>query len=238
MIPPADGEEIAPVIPLRQRPQQQPGAGRRLPQESAAFDPELEPAHVALRKRRGRRIRGGIKRPLRTLALILDAPAIRVLSLVGVGVVSLALVLSVLAGSQRHASSSRLSQRAQLIDRPEQELSMQRTGVSQTQALVSGAATQRSHKRTQASRRRHRRSSRPRAEHAQTSTRAAAPAVTTKLTSSSRAFSGTPQQSAPNQTPAVASPSPAETVSRASAQPAGPAGPGYVVGTNCNPQCK
>jgi hypothetical protein len=52
--PPGD-DDVAPVIPLRQR-QNQPSAPptprKPLPRERAAFDPELEPADVALRRRR------------------------------------------------------------------------------------------------------------------------------------------------------------------------------------------
>jgi hypothetical protein len=51
--PPGD-DDVAPVIPLRQR-QNQPSAPptprKPLPRERAAFDPELEPADVALRRR-------------------------------------------------------------------------------------------------------------------------------------------------------------------------------------------
>jgi hypothetical protein len=53
---PAPGDEnVAPVIPLRQRQNQPPAAPtprKPLPRERAAFDPELEPADVALRRRR------------------------------------------------------------------------------------------------------------------------------------------------------------------------------------------
>jgi hypothetical protein len=56
---PAPGDEnVAPVIPLRQRQNQPPAAPtprKPLPRERAAFDPELEPADVALRRRRAPR---------------------------------------------------------------------------------------------------------------------------------------------------------------------------------------
>src|SRR6185437_1716510 len=50
--PPSD-DDVAPVIPLRQRQATlAPPAPRRvLPRERAAFDPELEPGEVALRRR-------------------------------------------------------------------------------------------------------------------------------------------------------------------------------------------
>jgi hypothetical protein len=60
--PPGD-EDVAPVIPLRQRQTDPvaPTAPRKaLPRENAAFDPELEPADVALRRRRSRRALRGI----------------------------------------------------------------------------------------------------------------------------------------------------------------------------------
>jgi hypothetical protein len=55
--PPSDGDDIAPVIPLRQRqgqgPQTAPPAARQsLPRERSAFDPEIEPLDVPLRRRR------------------------------------------------------------------------------------------------------------------------------------------------------------------------------------------
>src|SRR5438132_1189719 len=57
--PPADGDDIAPVIPLRQRqgainappPKREP-----LPRERAAFDPEIESGEVALRRPLRRRV--------------------------------------------------------------------------------------------------------------------------------------------------------------------------------------
>src|SRR5947209_2672255 len=53
---PAPGDEnVAPVIPLRQRqnePSAPPTPRKPLPRERAAFDPELEPADVALRRPR------------------------------------------------------------------------------------------------------------------------------------------------------------------------------------------
>jgi hypothetical protein len=56
---PAPGDEnVAPVIPLRQRQTEpsKPSTPRTpLPRERAAFDPELEPADVALRRRRAPR---------------------------------------------------------------------------------------------------------------------------------------------------------------------------------------
>src|SRR5579872_1629744 len=63
LTPPQDGDEIAPVIPLRQRqpdsaPQQ--AVRRSLPAERAPFDPELEQADVRLTRRRARRLRGWI----------------------------------------------------------------------------------------------------------------------------------------------------------------------------------
>src|ERR1700757_4971295 len=57
--PPRDGDDIAPVIPLRQRqgaapvppPKREP-----LPRERAAFDPEIESGEVALRRPWRRRV--------------------------------------------------------------------------------------------------------------------------------------------------------------------------------------
>jgi hypothetical protein len=49
-----DGEDVAPVIPLRQRredPTVPPPGRRTLPRERAAFDPELEAGDVAVRRR-------------------------------------------------------------------------------------------------------------------------------------------------------------------------------------------
>jgi hypothetical protein len=57
---PAPGDEnVAPVIPLRQRQTQPSEAStprKPLPRERAAFDPELEPADVTLRRRRPPRV--------------------------------------------------------------------------------------------------------------------------------------------------------------------------------------
>ena len=52
--PPGD-DNVAPVIPLRQRrndPSEPSTPRKPLPRERAAFDPELEPGDVALRRRR------------------------------------------------------------------------------------------------------------------------------------------------------------------------------------------
>src|SRR5947209_20456732 len=53
--PPGD-DNVAPVIPLRQRSEpSEPSTPRKpLPRERAAFDPELEPGDIALRRRRPR----------------------------------------------------------------------------------------------------------------------------------------------------------------------------------------
>ena len=59
--PPGD-DNVAPVIPLRQRHSEpsEPSTPRKpLPRERAAFDPELEPGDVALRRRRPRRAAWG-----------------------------------------------------------------------------------------------------------------------------------------------------------------------------------
>ena len=54
--PPGD-DDVAPVIPLRKRQPQIPAPARaRLPRERAAFDPELEPGEVLLRRHRRHRI--------------------------------------------------------------------------------------------------------------------------------------------------------------------------------------
>ena len=57
MNPPRD-DDVAPVIPLRQRQgDSAPTAVRQpLPRERAAFDPELEPTDVTLRRRSHRRL--------------------------------------------------------------------------------------------------------------------------------------------------------------------------------------
>lgn len=55
--PPGD-DNVAPVIPLRQRRTETtdaPTGTKLLPRERAAFDPELEPADVVLRRRRSPR---------------------------------------------------------------------------------------------------------------------------------------------------------------------------------------
>ena len=59
--PPGD-DHVAPVIPLRQRhsePSEASTPRKPLPRERAAFDPELEPGDVALRRRRPRRAAWG-----------------------------------------------------------------------------------------------------------------------------------------------------------------------------------
>ena len=59
MIPPHDGDDVAPVIPLRQRQGSalaSPTKREPLPRERAAFDPELEGAEVMLRRPIRRRI--------------------------------------------------------------------------------------------------------------------------------------------------------------------------------------
>lgn len=58
MSPPHDGDEVAVVIPLRQRQEgtvASPPARQKLPRERAAFDPELEPGDVLLKRRANRR---------------------------------------------------------------------------------------------------------------------------------------------------------------------------------------
>jgi hypothetical protein len=57
--PPTDGEDVAPVIPLRRREGDPADTGVSrglLPQESAPFDPEFELAPVKLRRRLHRRV--------------------------------------------------------------------------------------------------------------------------------------------------------------------------------------
>src|ERR1700757_4047603 len=57
--PPRDGDNIAPVIPLRQRQGAVPAPppeGGPLPRERAAFDPEIESGEVALRRPLRRRM--------------------------------------------------------------------------------------------------------------------------------------------------------------------------------------
>jgi hypothetical protein len=57
--PPRDGDDIAPVIPLRQRQGAVPSPSSKrepLPRERAAFDPEIEAGEVALRRPWRRRV--------------------------------------------------------------------------------------------------------------------------------------------------------------------------------------
>jgi hypothetical protein len=70
--PPGDSDDVAPVIPLRQRQGSNgahTGARGSLPREHAPFDPEIEPGDVALRRRPHRRVlaqlmpHAGIVRP-------------------------------------------------------------------------------------------------------------------------------------------------------------------------------
>ncbi|MFL5863731.1 MAG: hypothetical protein ACJ780_23660, partial [Solirubrobacteraceae bacterium] len=64
-------DNVAPVIPLRQRhnqPSEASPSRRPLPRERAAFDPELEPAEVVLQRRRPLgaawgRVRPAVARP-------------------------------------------------------------------------------------------------------------------------------------------------------------------------------
>ena len=49
MDPPADGDELARVVPLRRRDREltaAPGARGSLPRERAPFDPEIEPGDI------------------------------------------------------------------------------------------------------------------------------------------------------------------------------------------------
>jgi hypothetical protein len=57
--PPGDSDDVAPVIPLRQRQDRNgahSGARGSLPREHAPFDPEIEPGDVALKRRPHRRV--------------------------------------------------------------------------------------------------------------------------------------------------------------------------------------
>jgi hypothetical protein len=54
MDPPADGDELARVVPLRRRDREltaAPGARGSLPRERAPFDPEIEPGDIPSKPR-------------------------------------------------------------------------------------------------------------------------------------------------------------------------------------------
>jgi hypothetical protein len=113
--PPSDDENVAPVIPIRQRqpptPPRPAAAGKRLARENAAFDPEPEPGEVVLRQRRARRATTGITR---VLALLRAGPGWRRLTrriripVLAAGVVLAAVVVALpLLDSTRPPRASR-----------------------------------------------------------------------------------------------------------------------------------
>jgi hypothetical protein len=70
MDPPADGDELARVVPLRRRDREltaAPGARGSLPRERAPFDPEIEPGDIPSRRRLPRTVARHVTRsPLRS----------------------------------------------------------------------------------------------------------------------------------------------------------------------------
>jgi hypothetical protein len=73
MDPPADGDELARVVPLRRRDREltaAPGARGSLPRERAPFDPEIEPGDIPAKPRLPRTVALQLRRPtLRNLGV-------------------------------------------------------------------------------------------------------------------------------------------------------------------------
>ena len=100
MDPPTDGEDVARVIPLRRRDRDlnaAPPVREPLPRERAAFDPELEPGDVILKRRSRRRLMARLSEVARRRTT-LGLPRARILA-TGPGVAVLAASLAVAAAA-------------------------------------------------------------------------------------------------------------------------------------------
>src|SRR5438105_3269745 len=101
MDPPTDGEDVARVIPLRRRDRDlnaAPPVREPLPRERAAFDPELEPGDVILKRRPRRRLMARLTELARRRSPTLGSARARILA-TGPGVAVLAASLAVAAAA-------------------------------------------------------------------------------------------------------------------------------------------
>jgi hypothetical protein len=239
---PAPGDDdVAPVIPLRQRhsePSDASTSRKRLPRERAAFDPELEPADVDLRRRR---------RPRAALGRIRQATARRtrramgaaalVLALAGGATAAISDLGSTSSPRRPHVAASPITGNAPLAMEHASALRASSIRLAQVQHVRRS-----SHRQARPTTRAHahrpgrpttKRANRPSSGHAATSH--------STWSSASLPAQGASSSSSHTST-SVSSPEPAKTASapastRTATQPAGPSGPGGAVGSNCNPKC-
>jgi uncharacterized membrane protein YgcG len=247
--PPGD-DDVAPVIPLRQRLDKRSEASmpRKLPRERAAFDPELEPADIALQRRRPRRVAPGrarkavarlhVRRPLAFTAMALAAVATA-------AVIAAAMVEphpSAPVGARRTATDARRSTTA-LVETQMAEASADRTRhlLTRTTPRAGHAAVQHHRGRAPATNRREATTARHQAHHKRARMRSTTTTQSSGVTTSqSAALSGsiTSSGSSGNSDSGSTGSSSVGSGSTAGQSPKlspGPTGVGSASG--CNPKC-
>jgi hypothetical protein len=229
MNPPRDGDDVAKVTPLRRREPHLVGLPKLrdpLPAERAAFDPELEPADVQLRRTRRRQARNGLELAARRLRPRLAAhrirPALVIAVVVGCAVTAAAAALIDGAGSgtrpHRTTASSALK-----ASKPAPKVSLAETPRRRAHQPVRHAVRHVVHHPTAQQSKRDKARLHPSA-HASSS---AAPTEPTETTSTPSAAPPTPVL---NSSASTQSAEASQSSSPSSKSPAGPTGSGAAFG--------
>jgi hypothetical protein len=240
--PPGD-DDVAPVIPLRQRhsePSDASTSRKRLPRERAAFDPELEPADVDLRRRRPRAALGRIRqatarRPRRAMGA-----AALVLALAGGATAAISDLGSTSSPRRPHVAASSVTGDAPQAMDQASALRASSTRLAQLQhvrrsshRLAPPATRVHAHHAHRPTTKRPNRAS---SGHAATSLSSHSTSSSASLPAQgTNSYSSHTSTSVSNAEPARTASAPAST--QTATQPPGPSGPGGAVGSSCNPKC-
>ena len=245
--PPGD-DNVAPLIPLRQRhtePSAPSTPRKALPRERAAFDPELEPGDVALRRRRRPRAAFGHVRQATTRLHVRPRPTATAAALVAVataGVIAAGVLGPQVFNSAAARRAPTVAQHpaAQVDQTQMNDASADRTRHSLTRPTASTHRSRLTHRvRTRARTRRSAKVARQRSHHSSAST------PQTRTAASSDVATGQPAASSDTQARSASSgagsasgstsASNRSTADQSSNLPPGPTGIGTANG--CNPKC-
>ena len=237
-------DDVAPVIPLRQRhrdPVDASTSRKLLPRERAAFDPELEPADVVLRRRRRpraalRQIRQASARPLRR-AMAATALA---LAVAGGATAAISDLGSTSSPRRPHVAATSITGDAPQAMDQASALRASSMRLAQVQHVLHSSHRP-APRATRAHAHRAHRPTKKRASRASSGHAADAPSSDSTSSSASLPAQGTSSYSSHTST-SVSNAEPARTASapastQTATQPPGPSGPGGAVGSNCNPKC-
>jgi hypothetical protein len=241
---PAPGDDdVAPVIPLRQRhsePSDASTSRKRLPRERAAFDPELEPADVDLRRRRPQAALGRIRQATAHRPRRATGAAALVLVLAGGATAAISDLGSTSSPRRPHVAASSITGDAPQAMDQASALRASSMRVAQLQHVRRSSHRQVRHttrgRAHRPGRPTKKRASRPSGAHAATAPSSHSTSSSASLPAQgASSYSSHTSTSVSNAEPASTASAPAST--QTATQPPGPSGPGGAVGSSCNPKC-